>query len=438
MPFTLTMPKMSPTMEAGAIAKWHKKEGEHVDAGELLIEVATDKATVEYNAIDAGWIRKILMKEGDEAQVNQAIAIMTESENDNIEGYQPEGIKIEVPPEVKSQTDSESSQPSTQQLQQPQQPQQIKAGLSQPAFVPEAPLENTKVSFAVSSTEGRILASPLTRKIAKDKGLDLSSVKGSGPNDRIMSRDLELAQATSIVNFGPKSQPDIAAGSYEEEPLTQIRKITGLRLQEAKTFIPHFYVSLDINAAALVEVREQLRQGEVKVTYNDFVIRACSLALREHPNVNSGFNSTTHSIIRFKTIDISVAVSVPAGLITPIIRYADYKNVGQLSVEMRALAKKAKDGKLAPQEYKGGSFTISNLGMFGVDDFIAIINPPQAAILAVSGIQEKPVVKSGQVVPGHVMRITLSADHRVIDGAAGAAFVKTIQKYLENPALLLI
>lgn len=436
MPFTLTMPKMSPTMEAGAIAKWHKKEGQHVDAGELLIEVATDKATVEYNAIDAGWIKKILVQEGVEAQVNQAIAIMTENETESIEGYQPEGLKTEEKP-VPSPTPTE---PQGQQAgaQPVPQAQPVKAGLSQPAFVPEPPLEKASTKFVPAASEARILASPLAKKIAKEKGLDLSTVKGSGPNDRIMSRDLELAQASSPVTFGTKEFPEIAPGTYEEEPLTQIRKVTGQRLQEAKTFIPHFYVSQDINAAPLIEAREQLRQGEVKVTYNDFVIRACALALREHPEVNSGFNSTTQSLIRFKTIDISVAVSVPAGLITPIIRFADYKNLGQLSVEMRSLAKKAKDGKLMPQEYKGGSFTISNLGMFGVDDFIAIINPPQAAILAVSGIQEKPVVKKGQVVAGHVMRITLSADHRVIDGAGGAAFIKTVQKYLENPALLLI
>lgn len=433
MPFTLTMPKMSPTMEAGTIAKWHKKEGEHVAAGELIIEVATDKATVEYNAIDEGWLRKIIIKEGQEAIVNQAIAVLSENKDESIDGYKPEGAQVEQK-SAQEPTDTASNAAQTQSQQAVQQPKQ---GMAQPTFVPEAPLEKSKFPHG-SSQEGRVLASPLAKKLAKEKGLDLGSIKGSGPNERIMSHDLDLAQPTSTVSFSHQQVPDIASGSYEEEALSPMRKVIAQRLQEAKTFIPHFYVGLDINASALMEAREQLRQGEVKVTYNDFIIRACALALREHPNVNSGFNSTTNAIVRFQTIDISVAVNVPAGLITPIIRFADYKNLGQLSVEIRALAKRAKDGKLEAHEYKGGSFTISNMGMLGVDEFMAIINPPQAAILAVSSIQSKPIVKNGAVIPGNIMRITLSADHRVIDGVAGAAFIKTVQKYLENPALLLI
>jgi pyruvate dehydrogenase E2 component (dihydrolipoamide acetyltransferase) len=210
------------------------------------------------------------------------------------------------------------------------------------------------------------------------------------------------------------------------------------RLQEAKTFIPHFYVTQTINANPMVEMREQLRNAGIKLTYNDFVTRACALALREHPNVNSGFDSVNNAVIRFKTIDIAIAVSLPAGLITPIIRHTDFKNLGEISVEIRSLAKRAKDGKLDVQEYKGGSFTISNLGMYGVTEFVAIINPPQAAILAVGGILNVPVIRNGQVVPGKIMNVTLSADHRVIDGVAGAEFLKTLQNFLENPTSLLV
>jgi pyruvate dehydrogenase E2 component (dihydrolipoamide acetyltransferase) len=217
-----------------------------------------------------------------------------------------------------------------------------------------------------------------------------------------------------------------------------MRKVISQRLQEAKSYIPHFYVSLKIDPQPMMDIREQLKHHGIKVTFNDFVVRASALALRKHPNINSGFNSSTNSILRFKTIDISIAVSLPAGLITPIVRHADFKNIGEISQEVKELAARAKEGKLEPQEYKGGSFTISNLGMYGVSEFIAIINPPQAAILAVSGILEVPVVKNGQIIPGHEMTLTLSGDHRVIDGVAGAEFLKTLQKLLENPSALLI
>jgi pyruvate dehydrogenase E2 component (dihydrolipoamide acetyltransferase) len=217
-----------------------------------------------------------------------------------------------------------------------------------------------------------------------------------------------------------------------------MRKAIGRRLQESKTFIPHFYVTQEIDAEPMVRIREELKKQGVRVTFNDFIMRATALTLRQHPEVNSGFDTVNNAIIRFKTIDISLAVSMEAGLITPIIRHADYKNLGQISSEVRALAKRARAGKLAREEYAGGSFTISNLGMFGVRDFIAVINPPQAAILAVGGIQDKPVVKEGQVVPGKVLSVTLSADHRVVDGVDSARFLATLQGLLESPSALLI
>ncbi len=430
MPFTLKMPKLSPTMEAGTIVKWHKNEGDFVEANDLLLEVATDKATVEYNALDSGWLRKIILKANGEANVNQPIAIFTETKEESIEGYKPEGEIVKTiaaaPIEEASPTPSAA----------PLQPAPAMT-TRQPAFVPEAPLSNYTFSRPESS-EGRIKSSPLARKLAKEKGLDLSTVKGSGPGNRVVSRDLSRAQPAGIVSFGNHARPTEIPGSYVEETMTPMRKVISQRLQEAKSFIPHFYVSVKIDAEPLVKAREQLKHLEIKATFNDFIVRACALTLRKHSNVNSGFNSATNSIIRFKTIDIAIAVSLPNGLITPIIRHADYKNIGEISTEVKALATRAKEGKLDAHEYKGGSFTISNLGMYGVSDFMAIINPPQAAILAVSGMHHVPVVRHGQIVPGTEMTLTLSGDHRVIDGVTGAEFLLTLQKFLENPASLLI
>ncbi|MBS3904543.1 MAG: pyruvate dehydrogenase complex dihydrolipoamide acetyltransferase [Simkania sp.] len=433
MPFTLTMPKLSPTMESGTITKWCKKVGDHVKAGDVLFEVATDKATVEHNAIDAGFLRKILIEEGQDAIVNQAVAVFTEKADESIEGYKPEGMvpvaaSDEQPATVNAAVKS-TVEPAVRA---------VTGGFQQPAFVAEPPLESYHFPESGDMVYGRMPASPLARKLAKEKGIDLTTVKGSGPNKRIMARDIDLGQPDAVVAFGRTETPEIAPGTYELQPLSPMRKLIAQRLQESKTFIPHFYVSQDIRCDALHAVREQLKQCGIKVSFNDLVIRAVALALREHPDVNSGFDSVKQAIIAFKTIDISVAVSVQGGLITPIVRHADFKNIGDISAEVKVLAAKAKTGKLERQEYVGGSFTISNMGMYGISDFAAIINPPQAAILAVAGIEERPVVDGGSIVIGKVMRLTLSVDHRVIDGALGAQFLKTLQKFLENPAVLLV
>lgn len=431
MPFTVTMPKLSPTMEEGTIAKWHKKEGDKVASGELLVEVATDKATVEYNALDEGYLRKILIPNGGHAVVNQPIAIFTEKANESIEGYKPEG---EMP---SAEVETQNAKVETKATPAPAKAA-VTTAMQQPAFSPEPPLEKYEFEFPTGTAGKRIPASPLAKKLAKEKGLDITTVKGSGPGGRVTSRDLDLAQPDQLVAFGKREVPTEVPGSYEELALTPMRKVIAQRLQQAKSFIPHIYVRQEIDAGPLSEIREQLKSGQVKATVNDFVIRACALALREHPNSNSGFDSTNQSIILFKTVDISVAVTVEGGLITPIIRHADYKNLGEISMEIKELATRARAGKLKPEEYKGGSFTISNMGMFGVTDFAAIINPPQAAILAIGGIEECAHVKNGQVVAGKRMNLILSADHRVLDGAEAAKFIKTIQKYLENPALLIV
>ncbi len=390
-------------MDEGTLVKWRKKEGDFVKAGDVLFEVSTDKATVEHAAIDEGFLRKILVKEGESARVNQAVAIFTEKKDESIEGYKPEGLPHQVaaaPVAVKVKEEA---------LKPPEQP-----------------------------SKGHIAASPLAKRLAKEKGIDLATIKGSGPGHRIVSDDLNLRQPDLDVTFGKHERPTVAPGTFEEESMSPIRKVIAQRLQAAKASIPHFYVTMDIRAEKLADLREQLKNLGHKISINDFVIRACALALRKHPEVNSGFNSANQTLIRFKTIDISIAVALPDGLITPIIRHADYKNVEELSGEVKLLAQKAKEGKLQHEEYVGGSFTISNLGMYGVSDFVGIINPPQAALVAVGAIEDKPVVDSHHVVPGKIMKLTLSGDHRVIDGAVGAQFLKTVQKYLENPVSLIL
>lgn len=391
MPFTLTMPKLSPTMESGVIAKWLKKVGDKVNAGDVLFEVSTDKATVEHTALDEGYLRKVLLEEGVEAFVNQPIAIFTEEPTESIEGYIPEGVTSSAP-------------------------------IALPVAASTPPVSSKPASAA------RVVASPLAKKLAQQQGIDLRQIQGSGPRGRIIAKDLQKQ---------PVSSPPVASGTIEEVVLSPIRKVISLRLQEAKSTIPHFYVEQAIDAEALLQFREQLSRAEIKVSINDCIVRACALALKDHPVVNSGFNPANQTIIQYKTIDICVAVSIEGGLITPIVKQADHKSIREISTEIRALAAKAREGKLAPHEFQGGSFTISNLGMYGVTRFQAIINPPQAAILAVGGVQDEPVVKNGIILPGKRLYLTLSADHRVVDGVAGAIFLGTLKKYLENPISLI-
>lgn len=381
-------------METGVIVKWHKKVGDEVKSGDVLLEVSTDKATVEHTALDEGFLRKILVEEGSDALVNQPIAIFTETKDESIESYQPEGLINDVEKPTEKQVASE------------------------PAKIETISLE-------------RVIASPLAKKIALQKGVDLQTIEGSGPRGRIVAKDLENKTLKAPVNAAQ-------TGSFEEIPLTPIRRVISQRLQEAKGTIPHFYVTQLVNVEQLINLREQLSVLAIKVSINDCVIKAVALALRDHPVVNTGFNPTKQTILQYQTIDISVAVSLESGLITPIVTNADHKSLTEISTDVRTLAKKAKEGKLAPHEFQGGSFTVSNMGMFGVTEFQAIINPPQCAILAIAGIQDVAFVKEGTIVAGKGMNISLSADHRVIDGVAAANFIKTVQKYLENPISFLV
>ena len=415
----IAMPKLSPTMNEGKIVKWLKKEGDLVLEEEVLCEIATDKSTMEFTSIEKGYIRKIFYKDGDVVPVGEVLALQTPTKDEDISSYKPKVAEVKKE-EVKEEfTKQEVS----------------KATLSMPTFAPAPP--RTNYVNEERDEHGKIAASPLAKKIAKEKGLDLTSIKGSGPNGRIIAKDLEFAQAAGPIPLHMEA-PNLPPGSYEEIPLTPVRKVIGERLQASKMTIHHYYITDEIRADRMIDAREQLKEAGLKVTYNDFVLRACALALKKHPEINSGFNSQNQTIIRFKTVDIALAVSIPDGLITPIICHADHKDIFTLSEEAKRLAKRAKEGTLKPEEYQGGSFTISNLGMFGIKSFDAVLNPPQAAILAVGGIQEKPVVENGKVIPGHVMHLTLSLDHRVIDGAEGAKFLNTIKLFLLNPAMLLV
>lgn len=427
MPFTLYMPKLTPTMESGTLVKWHKEEGDEVKAGDLLFEVATDKATVEYNAIDSGWLAKLLIQENTDAKVNQPVAILTERKGESIEGYKPESVPG-------TDSDQEVGEIAKESVEEPKKAKNPSTPRPQPAFTPPPPPKPAQMTQA---SEGRLLASPLAKKLAKDQGLDLSTVEGTGPSGRIMSRDLTNAKRVTGAGRG-RSLPEIQPGSFTEETLSPMRKVISQRLQESKSFIPHFYVQQTIDADALVAFRSQLKAFNYSISFNDCVVKACALALKDHPVVNSGFNSQNNTLIHYQTVDVAVAVSIPGGLITPIVRFADYKELSDISKEIKELASRAKVGKLEPHEYQGGSFTVSNLGMYGTTSFQAIINPPQSAILAVGGILDTPVVKNGVVVPGKIMNITLSVDHRVVDGVAAAEFLKTVQKILENPASLFL
>ena len=441
MPTEILMPALSPTMEEGTLAKWLVKEGDTVNSGDILAEIETDKATMEFEAVDEGTIGKILIEEGTEGvKVNTPIAVILE------EGESADDIGA---------SSSASSAPAEAAPAEPK--PEAAAAAATPAAAP-APA-------ATKGADGnRIFATPLARRIAADKGLDLSQVKGSGPHGRIVKADVEAAQpgkpaeAPAAAAAAPAAKPAAAAGGmptgpsteqvlkmyegrdYEEVKLDGMRKTVGARLTESKQTIPHFYLRRDIKLDALLKFRSQLNkqlEGRgVKLSVNDFVIKACALALQAVPDANAVWASDR--MLKLKPSDVAVAVAVDGGLFTPVLKDAEMKSLSALSAEMKDLAGRARNKKLAPHEYVGGTFAISNLGMFGIDNFDAVINPPHGAILAVGAGVKKPVVDdNGELAIATVMSVTLSVDHRVIDGALGAELLKAIVENLENPMLML-
>ena len=426
----ILMPALSPTMEEGTLAKWLVKEGDTVSSGDLLAEIETDKATMEFEAVDEGIVGKILVAEGSEGvKVNSPIAILVE------EGEEVGDAASAAPAEPADEPATAAAAP---------------APTSAPA-APPAP---------VAASGERVFATPLARRIAKDKGLDLTAIKGSGPHGRIIKADVEDAQsapaaAPVAAASAPAPAPAPAAPSgpapgaiekmyegreYEAKPLDGMRKTIAARLTEAKQTIPHFYLRRDIQLDALMSFRAQLnRQLEargVKLSVNDFIIKACANALKAVPAANAVWAGDR--VLELKPSDVAVAVAIEGGLFTPVLKDADMKSLSALSAEMKDLAARARDRKLAPHEYQGGSFAISNLGMFGIDNFDAVINPPHGAILAVGAGKKKPVIDGeGNVRVATVMSVTLSVDHRVIDGALGAELLEAIVSNLENPMTML-
>jgi len=426
MPTEILMPALSPTMETGTLAKWLVKEGDTVTSGDLLAEIETDKATMEFEAVDEGIIGKILIAEGSEdVKVNTVIAVLLE-EGENTSDI---GAPTAAPTALETP------------------PAPIIAS-------PPAPKPAVEMG-GLTKTPNRIFASPLARRIADDKGLDLAQITGSGPHGRIIKADVTGSPVTASVPAAtaPKTAPELATGpssdavarlyddrDYQEIPLNGMRKIIAARLTEAKQSIPHFYLRRDINLDALLkfraELNTQLQSRSVKLSLNDFIIKACALALQSVPEANAVWAGDR--ILQLKPSDVAVAVAIQGGLFTPVLKDAETKSLSSLSAEMKDLATRARDRKLTPHEYQGGSFAISNLGMFGIDNFDAVINPPHGAILAVGAGVKKPIVgKDGAIAIATVMSVTLSVDHRVIDGALGAQLLQSIVDNLENPMAML-
>lgn len=443
MPVTILMPALSPTMEKGKLAKWFKKEGDKVKSGDVLAEIETDKATMEIEAIDEGTLGKIIVAEGTEdVLVNAPIAVILGKDEklSDVSAQPSPGAKVPVSP-VKGETQSEAQSPTTNQV---------------------SPLAGEAVARSATGEGSRLFATPLARRLAAQKNINLQSVSGSGPYGRIVAKDIETAQAapqSTADARGAASQGAVMAaspsetlvlklfeeGSYDLVPHDGMRKTIARRLTESKQTVPHFYVTVDISLENLLSLRERLnlqapkdKDGKPawKVSVNDFVIKAMAMALIKVPDANVSW--TENNMVKHHHADVGVAVSIPGGLITPIVRKAETKGLAQISIEMKDYAARAKARKLNPSEYTGGSTSVSNLGMMGVKNFQAIINPPQATILAVGAGERRAVVKGNEIVIEQLMSVTLSTDHRAVDGALGAEFLGAIKMYLEEPGLMLV
>jgi pyruvate dehydrogenase E2 component (dihydrolipoamide acetyltransferase) len=402
------MPRLSDTMTEGTVAQWHKKVGDPIAEGDLLAEIETDKATMEFESFQEGVLLHIGVEEGATAAVDSILAIL---------GEKGEDVKALLEADAKPAQVAEVEKPVAVE----------KVSVPAPVEIPVAAPVAAPVQ--TSNTSGRTVASPLAKRLAQEKGLDISTIAGSGDGGRIIKRDVDTYQAPSV--FASVNQE-----SFTEEPVSQMRKVIARRLAESKFSAPHFYLSISVDMDNAIAARKAINAlPDTKVSFNDLVVKACAMALREHPTVNSSWREDV--IRRNQHVNIGIAVAVDDGLLVPVVRFTDTKSLTGISGEVKEYAQKAKDKKLQPADWEGSTFTISNLGMFGIDEFTAIINTPDACILAVGGIQQIPVVKDGLVVPGNVMKLNLSCDHRVVDGASGAAFLNTLKTYLQNPVTML-
>lgn len=423
------MPKMSDTMTDGVLAKWHKKVGDQVKTGDLVAEIETDKATMDFESFQEGVLLYIGPKEGESVPVDGIIAILGKSGEDfnlllngSAPVAEPVAASSSIPEPIATSTPVAA-------------PVAASAIVASPAPV----AVSVSSSAPVVSATDRIKASPLARKLAEEKGIDLAFVNGSTENGRIVKKDIESYSPPIVASAisTPAASIVAPAGSYEDVPVSQMRKVIAKRLSESLFTAPHFYLTMSIRMDKAMELRKQLNEvATVKISFNDMVLKAVAIAIKSNPKVNSSWLGDK---IRYNhAVNIGVAVAVEEGLLVPVVRNADSKSLSQISTEVKEFAQKAKDKKLQPSDWEGSTFTISNLGMYGIDEFTAIINTPDACILAIGGIQAVPVVDSGQVVPGNIMKITLSCDHRVVDGAIGSAFLQTMKELLETPFKILI
>jgi len=404
------MPKMSDTMTEGVVAKWHKKVGDKIKSGELVAEIETDKATMEFESFQEGVLLYIGVQEGKSAPVDGILAILGKEGEDYKALLEKESAPAPAAPAPAA------AAPASAPV--------VKA----PAAAP--------VTASAPATDSRVKASPLAKKLAGDKGIDLTRIIGSGDGGRVVKRDVEWFKPGAFV-AAPSMMPGaVTKESFEEIPVSQMRKTIARRLSESKFTAPHFYLTMEIDMDRCADARESINAvAGTKISFNDFVIKAAAAALRQHPKVNSSWLDDRIRINHH--INIGVAVAVEEGLLVPVVRFADSKTLSQINAEVKEYAQKAKDKKLQPSDWEGNTFTISNLGMFGIDEFTAIINPPDACILAVGGIKETPAIKNGKITRSSVMKVTLSCDHRVVDGVTGAKFLQTLKGFLENPVLLL-
>ena len=410
------MPKLSDTMTEGVVAEWHKKVGDSIESGELLAEIETDKATMEFESFQEGVLLHIGVEKGQNAPVDSILAILGEKGEDIQELLNDEKAtkaKIEPPKEDKSVVKTKPK---------------IETPVELNPVSQTSSNSNNSFPSAESISNLGLKASPLAKKLAEERGINLKFVNGTGTDGRIVKRDIDNFQGKSSIT---------GQESFIDEPVSPMRKVIAQRLSESKFSAPHFYLTVSINMDNTIESRKAINNSidPSKISFNDFVVKAAAVSLKDHPKVNASWHG---DFIRYNShVHIGVAVAVDEGLLVPVVRFANEKPLTQIGEEVKSFAKKAKDKKLQPEEWEGNTFTISNLGMFGIDEFTAIVNPPDACILAVGGIKEVPIVKNGEIIPGNIMKVTLSCDHRVVDGAVGSAFLNSFKNYLENPVLLL-
>jgi pyruvate dehydrogenase E2 component (dihydrolipoamide acetyltransferase) len=419
----VTMPRLSDTMEEGTVATWLKKVGDEVSEGDILAEIETDKATMEFESFNSGTLLHIGLQEGESAKVDALLAIL------GPKGTDVSGIAKNFGASGISEPKQEPKQQETKSEPAPSSKKESAPAIGETASQPTA---------APTSTNGRIFVSPLAKKMAEEKGIQLSQVKGSGEHGRIIKRDIENFTPAALQGVGSTAQ-FVPAGeeSFDERPNSQMRKVIAKRLAESKFTAPHYYLNVEFDMDNAIAFREQYNSiPDTKISFNDMVVKACALALRKHPQVNSQWFDDKMKLNNH--VHIGVAVAVEDGLVVPVVRFANEQSLPQINAAVKDFAGRARNKKLTPQEMEGSTFTISNLGMFGIESFTSIINQPNSAILSVGAIVEKPVVKKGQIVPGSTMKLTLACDHRTVDGATGAQFLQTLKNYIENPLTMLL